>query len=308
MNDFASEAMLRVVRAGLQRQGLMPDGPAPVRQAHVPLSDKRAWLDRLWHTHGPDVIVRLGEAVHGMEEEPLSLALSLARDPADLLERWQRLERFVHSRHRMRVTRTEPGLLQIRHVSLDPQRPPTPAEDLLVFGFVTALCERLDAPGLQARPTGVSVWSRSQRRWHAHPWPGDVSTWELRWQARPAVDPPTGIAHSDPDRWIAQLQARLAADPGRGWTVGALARDAASSPRTLQRRLALRGLSFTQLLSAARLTGAARLLTTGAMPTAEVGYVCGFADQAHFTRQFKQHTAMTPGVYRHAFAARPGGA
>jgi AraC-like DNA-binding protein len=305
MNDFASEAMLRLVRAGLQRQGLMPDGPAPVRQAHVPLEDKRAWLRRLWHTHGPDVIVRLGEAVHAMDDEPLLLALSLARDPADLLQRWQRLERFVHSRHRMRVAQPEPGLLRMQHVSLDPQHAPTPAEDLLVFGVLVALCERLEAPGLQARPAGSSGWRRHQRAWGAGAWPGDVSTWELRWQAMPA-SPVSEALHADPDHWIAQLQAQLTADPGRGWTVDMLAQATASSPRTLQRRLAQRGLSFTQLLSSARLTGAARLLTVGSMPTAEVGYVCGFADQAHFTRQFKQHTAMTPVLYRNAFALRAG--
>ena len=301
MNDFASEAMLRLVRAGLQRQGLMPDGPPPVRQAHVPLADKRAWLERLWQAHGPDVIVRLGEAVHGMDDEPLLLALSLARDPADLLQRWQRLERFVHSRHRVRVAQPEPGLLRIQHISLNPQQPPTPAEDLLVFGFLVALCERLEAPGLQARPVGVSRWRRGQSAWGAGAWPDDVSTWELRWHVAP-IGPSKEPSHTDPDRWIAQLQALLAADPGRGWTVDALARETASSSRTLQRRLAQRDLSFTQLLSSARLMGAARLLTAGALPTAEVGYVCGFADQAHFTRQFKQHTAMTPGLYRNAFA------
>jgi AraC-like DNA-binding protein len=233
----------------------------------------------------------------------LLLALSLAHDPADLLQRWQRLERFVHSRHRVRVAQPEPGLLRIQHVSLDPRQAPTPAEDLLVFGFLVALCERLEAPGVQARPTGLAGWSRSQRAWRAHAWPNDVSTWELRWQARPA-SPVSEASHADPDHWIAQLQAQLAADPGRGWTVDTLARAAAASPRTLQRRLAQRGLSFTQLLSSARLTGAARLLTLSTMPTAEVGYVCGFADQAHFTRQFKQHTAMTPVLYRNAFALR----
>jgi len=300
MNDFASEAMLRLVRAGLQRQGLAAHGPPAVRQAHVALADKRAWLDQLWQAHGPDVIVRLGEAVHGMDEEPLLLALSLARDPSDLLQRWQRLERFVHSRHRVRVTQPEPGLLRLRHVSLDPQRPPTPAEDLLVFGFLVALCEYLRTPGVQARPIGQPVWSRSQRTWRAHVWPNDVSSWELRWQARP-VSPQEQARHATPEGWIAHIQARLAADPGRGWTVGALARETASSPRTLQRRLADQGVSFTQLLAKARLAGAARLLAADTMPTAEVGYVCGFADQAHFTRQFKQHTAMTPGLYRSEF-------
>jgi hypothetical protein len=272
MNDFASEAMLRLVRAGLQRQALVADGPPAVRAAHVPLADKRAWLDRLWQAHGPEAIVRLGEAVHGMDDEPLLLALSLARDPPDLLQRWQRLERFVHSRHRVRVSQPGPGLLRLRHVSLDPLRPPKPAEDLLVFGFLVALCEVLRTPGVQARPAGQTVWHRSQGAWHPHAWPTEVSTWELRWQARPER-PPTELGQVTPEGWVAHLQARLAADPGRGWTVDALAREAASSPRTLQRRLADQGLSFTQLLSRARLAGAARLLAADSMPTAQVGYV-----------------------------------
>jgi AraC-like DNA-binding protein len=305
MNDFASEAMLRVVRAGLKRQGLAMDGPPPVRQALVPLADKRAWLHRLWQAHGPDAIVQLGEAVHGMDDEPLLLAFSLARDPADLLQRWQRLERFVHSRHRTRVIQPEPGWLRIQHISLDPHQAPTPAEDLLVFGLLVALCERLETRDVQARPTALRGWSRSERAWRPHAWPHDVSVWDLRWQAacaNPVVEaPPTDV-----DGWIAHLQARLAADPGRSWTVQALALAAASSPRTLQRRLALRQLSFTQLLCDARLTSAARLLAVSALPTAEVGYVCGYADQAHFTRQFKHHTAMTPGSYRNAFALRAG--
>lgn len=300
MNDFASEAMLRLVRAGLQRQGLAADGPPAVRSAHVALADKRAWLDRLWQAHGPDVIVRLGEAVHGMDDEPLLLALSLARDPPDLLQRWQRLERFVHSRHRVRVSRPGPGLLRLQHVSLDPRRPPTPAEDLLVFGFLVALCEHVQTPGVQARPVGQPVWSRSERAWRPHAWPQDVSTWELGWQAQPERAP-AAEGPTTPEGWVAGLQARLAADPGRGWTVDVLARETASSPRTLQRRLADQGVSFTQLLSKARLAGAARLLAADSMPTAQVGYVCGFADQAHFTRQFKQHTAMTPGLYRSEF-------
>jgi AraC-like DNA-binding protein len=40
---------------------------------------------------------------------------------------------------------------------------------------------------------------------------------------------------------------------------------------------------------------------SGRDPAAQVGYLCGFADQAHFTRSFKRFTAMTPVVYRAQF-------
>ncbi len=135
------------------------------------LADKRAWLERLWQAHGPDVIVRLGEAVHGMGDEPLRIALALARDPMDLLQRWQRLERFAHARHRTRITRSAPGVLHLKHASLDPQRPPTPAGDLLVFGFLVALFELVGTPALQARPLGHAAWCRQQGRWQVPAWP-----------------------------------------------------------------------------------------------------------------------------------------
>jgi AraC-like DNA-binding protein len=36
-----------------------------------------------------------------------------------------------------------------------------------------------------------------------------------------------------------------------------------------------------------------------------VGFACGYADQPHFTRDFKRRTAMTPAAYRSAFAVPP---
>ena len=83
----------------------------------------------------------------------------------------------------------------------------------------------------------------------------------------------------------------------------AMAQAHAMSTRSLQRHLASRGERFSALLSEARLSAAARLLATSATPIGEVGYVCGYADQPHFTREFRAHTALTPAVYRAQFGA-----
>jgi AraC-like DNA-binding protein len=37
-------------------------------------------------------------------------------------------------------------------------------------------------------------------------------------------------------------------------------------------------------------------------PLAEVGFLCGFSDQAHFTRAFKRQVGLTPARYRTEFA------
>jgi AraC-like DNA-binding protein len=56
------------------------------------------------------------------------------------------------------------------------------------------------------------------------------------------------------------------------------------------------GLSPHQYQLALRIGRARRLLTAGA-PLAEVAAECGFADQSHFTRQFKRQLGVTPGAY-----------
>ena len=40
-------------------------------------------------------------------------------------------------------------------------------------------------------------------------------------------------------------------------------------------------------------------------PLAEVGFLCGYADQAHFTREFRRRVGLPPERYRRAFASGP---
>lgn len=292
MEDFASAAMMRVVREGLRRQGIAPPPAPPQRGGQVALPDKRDQLWALWQVHGPQVIARLGEAVHGMDEDPLLTAFEPARDPVDLIERWQRLERFVHSRHRVVVVDHGDQRLTWRHVSLRAGEPPTPAEDLLVAGVLVALADRLGFQGLQAHVAGERSWRCRDGHWHGARWPDPLHTWEWQWQGLPA--PADRQAAGDG-------LALLSADPGRGWSLGRLAQALGTSPRTLQRRLGEQGRTFRECLTLARLNHAARRLSEGRAGLAEIGYLSGFADQPHFTRQFRAHTGLTPAQYREQF-------
>jgi AraC family transcriptional regulator len=53
-----------------------------------------------------------------------------------------------------------------------------------------------------------------------------------------------------------------------------------------------------------RIEEAARRFAAGAVPLVEVALDAGFADQAHFSRVFKQVTGLTPGEYRKMFISR----
>jgi transcriptional regulator GlxA family with amidase domain len=100
------------------------------------------------------------------------------------------------------------------------------------------------------------------------------------------------------------VRAQFAADPGRSWSLAVLAGALHTSTRNLQRQLAAAHTGYAALLAEERVSRAGALLSTTAASPAEVGYVCGYADQAHFTREFKRHTALTPARFREQFATR----
>ena len=70
------------------------------------------------------------------------------------------------------------------------------------------------------------------------------------------------------------------------------------SLRTFQRRLEDEGTRFRALLDQTRTERAEGLLGDPACSLSEVGYHCGFSEQASFSRAFKRWTGKTPSDYR----------
>ena len=75
------------------------------------------------------------------------------------------------------------------------------------------------------------------------------------------------------------------------------------SLRTFQRRLEDEGTRFRALLDQTRTERAESLLGDPACSLSEVGYHCGFSEQASFSRAFKRWTGKTPSDYRKALLA-----
>ncbi|MEM7406532.1 MAG: AraC family transcriptional regulator [Pseudomonadota bacterium] len=297
MKAFAYAAMLRLVRFGLIAQGLPAPFGAPAG-AHVALDTKRSIAAALLDVHGATVLLRIGEAVRSVPDEPALQALTLARDPVDLMERWQRLERFAHSQHRVVVESHQERSVTLRHVSLVPGGRPQPAEHLLVFGLLVALMNVIGAGGLKARFAGERDWRHLDGRWSECELRCDAGAMEVTWRRTGVTRPARTAAGDDP---VSTARAELRADPARGWHVKQLASDLHVSPRSLQRLFQDQGLTFSALLVEVRSAVAAELLTTSRQSVAEVGYVCGFSDQAHFTRVFKRHCGLTPARFRAQF-------
>lgn len=78
-------------------------------------------------------------------------------------------------------------------------------------------------------------------------------------------------------------------------------------PRTLQRKLQLRGLTFEQLRDEVRRTLAEVYLAHGAIPIAHVAELLGYADQSVFTRSCLRWFGKTPLAMRKELTERENG-
>lgn len=77
-------------------------------------------------------------------------------------------------------------------------------------------------------------------------------------------------------------------------------------PRTLQRRLAHAGVSYTRLVAEARFDLAVRLLEDRRMKLIDVALELGYSDPAHFTRAFHRWTGAAPRAFRRLQLRDPG--
>lgn len=300
MDEFASAVLMAALSRALADEGIAIDAPASGK-ALLPLAAKRQLLATVADQHGLLPLLRAGRRLPTLPPDPTLSALIAATAPADLFDRWSRLERFVHSRHRVVVRDASPAHLVAEHVG-PPGAPPRPAEDALVLGFLTGLLSAVGARDVVVTlPRARQLIAFSSRTFASIPSEQDTALWRFDWSALAPPARLTGTGTSADA--AAPARCLLAADPTRGWTLASLAAQLAVSTRSLQRHLAASG-GFAALRATTRAETAAHLLMNTDHPLGVVGFASGYTDQPHFTREFKRRTAMTPAAYRSAFAYR----
>ena len=319
MTDFASAAMVRVLVQGMQSLGLDTSAvhqPA-LGDAQVRLDIKQQIVDSAARQAGLSCLVKLGRSGHFDLDDPTHRTLISARDAGELLDRWCRLERYMHSMHWVEVEGVHAGGAVLRHVSREPSPAPSAPEDLVVLGVLLALLEAIGLQDVGAEIEGQrvfpeaseSVLQRLSQR-------AQTGTWHVRWRPpAPARDETPARPRPSHVRVLTHLCAALPwpevahrcasimlDDLLQRRTVGDVAHDIGTSARSLQRALAATGLSYSSVLAEARLRTAAWWLLESTLPIAEVGFLSGYSDQPHFTRDFSRRVGLSPGRYRENFA------
>lgn len=97
---------------------------------------------------------------------------------------------------------------------------------------------------------------------------------------------------------LAQVRALLPAEPSGFRTLDEVAERMHVSVRTLKRRLAEHGTSFSALLDEARRDRATMLLRGGELGVDEIGARLGYSDPANFARAFRRWTGVSPRAFR----------
>jgi AraC-like DNA-binding protein len=277
----------------------------------VSLDPYRALLDAAVQQGGRAVLLRAGQSLRGLRH-PLLFVLLNSDSPLVLIEKEERLARFIHSRHRVVVETSSGEVLMLRHVSQQEEQP-DPLEDLAAAGQHIALLSEIGCRGLRLR----FPESQAPNRWvyrepdYEEPSPGGgYYLWQFEWETfAPTRTPMQGLDEillgstkqspvAEDVTWCDKVDHVLRHDLSRTWRLSKVAEVLGLSPRTLQRELGKTGETFTDLVDRVRTQEAARLLEQSELSVTEIGFACGFADTAHFSRRFKERYGAPPSVWR----------
>ena len=305
MEDFASSLLVRMIEHSLRAQGLA----VPVA-AHVPPvgprvagARKRQLIGLVLDRHGPQPLLLVGESVGEFADTPVARLFDAAETPEDLIERWLRVERYFHAKHRTRLVGSGADFVCMQHFATAGPAPSV-GEDIVVASVMQGLLTRIGASETRLHfQTSAGDW-----RPLGSPTPTDTSRWRLSWRrfdriarnTTTQVDPPVRTASGQelPAGLPRRLFQEAAADPGARRSLRSCAVKHGMSARSLQRRLGECGWTLRGIVAAMRLQVAANLLSQTEMPIALVGLCAGYSDQPHFQREFQKGLGPTPRIYR----------
>ncbi|NIZ61071.1 hypothetical protein DL239_08790 [Sedimentitalea sp. CY04] len=240
------------------------DGIDALRQAQAPAGAKRDMLQMVARECGPKALLSIGQEINQVTYDPVWRSALCSETPAVLFDKWRRFEVFAHSSNRMEIDLVTENSARFRRRATSDTAPTTP-ENLLICGLIIGLLEGIGCRNLwcdMASQLGGSVRIRQQCAFCLPEDPRELltSSWTIGWQAHSisqAINPPE---NSPPqvdlppveDLSLAILLETITdlmmLDIARQWKTYELASALGLSTRTLQRRLAQAGLSFSQLV------------------------------------------------------------
>ncbi len=304
--EFSSRTMLNILRHGANifASDQSELGISSAQVAHIPISTKRKFIDQIISRHGREQLLLLGEGVKKMLHEPTVALLVHRSNPQVLLERWQRLEQYIHSSHTINVTWLGKQKFSLKHIAHPDKEPPSMSEDLVVLGVLMTLLNVVGARGIRLyADNSTSPIFEYESREKAVSLPQVLpAEWIIEWSStgnmmilRDTMDKET-ILNEFPDwpRFAHETANAIISTSVLTPRVDHVACYMNLSRRTLQRRLRDINISFSKIVVETKVRIAAAWLVNSSLTMAEIGFISGFSDQPHFNRTFKKLIGVPP--------------
>lgn len=304
---FANAALLALVRSALG-EATQPR-PRPTG-ARVPASEMRSTLERGLREHGVGALVGIGQRIRPSRFHPLLEVMKYAKSPRDVIEKWTRYERYWHASNRVDANFVDERELVFRRYSKT-RTPPSDGENLLIIGLLVALLQQHGCIGVRAsvatRDGAVEVFP-IHTELLATRVRNQTSRGSIRWRAlrksplHKCLARPVANHRAKKPGWVHAARQFLAADVARCWSIAQLAAELGVHPRTLQRHLSAADSGFSPLVREVRSRAAAELLADPRWNLSSIGFLCGYSDAAHFSRDFQRALGLPPSAFRKGLA------
>lgn len=262
-----------------------------------PAAQKRELLDYAYQRGGALAILTIGKKIGALKKFPIGQILIRSSSSDVLAQKWMRLEKYNHATHRLAIGCGKSQEWECKRYWTN-NIPATAAENILICGLI---CGLLSFIGKQSINGTIGDF---RFNWPVEPILqssilGDTTKWRLFWrESFLKYEDPEQLPLSDGKSLSCQVQNLLAQDVGRNWYIDEVGETLAKSKRSLQRQIADEGHTFSSIVRQVRAEQATNLLLNTEFSLAEIGFCCGYSDQAHFQRDFKRSTNMAPKIFR----------
>lgn len=309
--DFSSGLLYRLLLASLDRQGILakleagiPE-PDAANNPHVNLSAKRVLLAQAFEDFGASPIVQAGFDIQKMPDNPLSFAMIRTTSVDCVMDRFFKLQKYFHSKHRLQLLRREKNMVEMQHVSTTTEKPRI-YEDLLLGGLMAGILSQYGCTNLRLDFNDKNIIKDGHVNTPFVPDP-DSSIFIICWDD--IIRPDIGQIEVETTKmgafiatakrtYSARIERCIAEDPIRKWSVARMAKEFCLSSRSLQRRLTEEGTSYRDCILAARCRCAIYYMTEESENLTAVGFLAGFSDAAHFSREFKKNMGLLPSNFK----------
>jgi len=276
---------------------------------------KELMLQQLMDAEGPEKVLSLSE--HFPLEAPSSRLVYLllnSPSPEAMIHKMGLYDRHFHASRKLELSESADRHMTVLNRASSPDIP-TVAEELFLGGSVKNMLSLMGCEGLKME-------------WHAarsghlrevlegleiNAVPIEPHTrWRFHWERFKRPQQIIGLDDylmTNTDLFtlptkvpITQIvEQHLAADLTTRPSMEEMANRLGISARSLHRKLQEEGTSYSRLYSELRIKTASRLLRQSDASLTEIGFLSGYSDSAHFSREFKKVQKMPPKIYRETF-------